>query len=181
VTSLNEEIAWLSCLRLVRSLTPPSSAEEKKCCISVVVNTLLLILTLVSGHWPRQTCGHCHFVLLLKVTGTPLCYSCCSSSVSHTNLQSISRIILLFWYWYRDSGYKRSGYASHSGGSGFKYRLGDPLSWLTLFVVFLSSSRQIPREYLQLGQDRFLPQPFQFIIHLQLDSTLFRMSYWNCR
>jgi hypothetical protein len=33
-------------------------------------------------------------------------------------------------------------------------------------VVSLSPSRKIPVQYLKLGQDRFLSQPFKFIIHL---------------
>jgi hypothetical protein len=55
--------------------------------------------------------------------------------------------------------------ASYSGGRGFKSRPGDQLFWLRFLVVFLSPSRQMPGYYLKLGHDRFLPHPFQFIVH----------------
>jgi hypothetical protein len=48
----------------------------------------------------------------------------------------------------------------------FKSRLGDGLSSLRFFVVFLSPSRQILGWYLSLGHSCFLSYPFEFIIHL---------------
>jgi hypothetical protein len=45
-------------------------------------------------------------------------------------------------------------------GSGFKSHPGDQVSWLRLFVVFLSHSRDMPGWYLELGHDRFLRYPF---------------------
>lgn len=38
-------------------------------------------------------------------------------------------------------------------------------SWLRLFVGFLCSSRHIPGYCFKLSHERFLPSPFQFIIH----------------
>jgi hypothetical protein len=44
------------------------------------------------------------------------------------------------------------------------------------FVVFLSSSKRIPDSPVKLGHDRFLPNPFQFIVHLSpYYSTLYRL------
>jgi hypothetical protein len=60
--------------------------------------------------------------------------------------------------------YEHSTPASYSGVLWFKSRPGDRLYWLRRFVVFISSSRQMGYN-LQLGYDRFLPRPFQFIIH----------------
>lgn len=56
--------------------------------------------------------------------------------------------------------------ASYLWVPGFKSRPRHRLCWLTIFVVSLSPSRKIPVQYLKLGQDRFLSQPFKFIIHL---------------
>jgi hypothetical protein len=48
------------------------------------------------------------------------------------------------------------------------------------FVVFLSTSRQMQEEYLELSHDRFLPHPFQLIIHLSaFYSTLYSLIYWK--
>jgi hypothetical protein len=43
-------------------------------------------------------------------------------------------------------------------------RTGDQLCSLRFFVVLLSPSRRVPAQYLSLGHDRFLQNPFQFII-----------------
>jgi hypothetical protein len=52
--------------------------------------------------------------------------------------------------------------------------------WLKFFVVFISPCRQILELYLQLGHGRFLPNLFQFIIHIStLHSTLYILSYWK--
>jgi hypothetical protein len=68
--------------------------------------------------------------------------------------------------------------ASYSGGPGFKRRPGDRLSWLRVFVVFLSPSRPTRESALKLGHDRFLPKPFQYVIHLlPLQSTLYSLSF----
>jgi hypothetical protein len=55
--------------------------------------------------------------------------------------------------------------ASYSGGSGFKSRPGDRLSWHRLLAVFICPSRQMLEWYLKLGYYSFLPHPFRFIIH----------------
>jgi hypothetical protein len=51
-------------------------------------------------------------------------------------------------------------------------------------IYFLVSNwqkrRQMQTLYLILGHDRFLPQPFQFVIHLSSShSTLYSLSYWE--
>jgi hypothetical protein len=47
-----------------------------------------------------------------------------------------------------------------------------------VFVVLLSLSRQIPEYYLKLGHDRFVTQPFRFIVHLSpFHSTIYGLSY----
>jgi hypothetical protein len=50
--------------------------------------------------------------------------------------------------------------ASYSGGPGFKSRLRRPDRF---FVVSLSPSRRISRQYFKIMPDRFLRDPFQFI------------------
>jgi hypothetical protein len=67
--------------------------------------------------------------------------------------------------------------ASYSGGPRFKCRPGNRLSWLRVLVVFLSLSRQIPGQYLKLGQDRFLPHHFQFIVHSHPFTRRCSLSY----
>jgi hypothetical protein len=67
--------------------------------------------------------------------------------------------------------------ASYSGGPRFKCRPGDRLSWLRVLVLFLSLSRQIPGQYLKLGQDRFLPHHFQFIVHSHPFTRRCSLSY----
>jgi hypothetical protein len=70
--------------------------------------------------------------------------------------------------------------ALYSGGPEFKSQPGDWLSWLRSFAVFLSPSRQMLGYYLKLYHDCFLPNPFQFIIHLSsFHSTLHSLRYWN--
>jgi hypothetical protein len=54
--------------------------------------------------------------------------------------------------------------ASYSRSPGFKSRYGDRLCWLRVFVV-LNPSSLVPGQYLKLDHDRFLPYPFQSIIH----------------
>jgi hypothetical protein len=60
----------------------------------------------------------------------------------------------------------RNTTASHSGSPGFKIRPGDRLPSLKLFLISLSPSTRMMGYYLKLGYDRFLPNPFQFIIYL---------------
>jgi hypothetical protein len=62
--------------------------------------------------------------------------------------------------------------ASYSGGPGFN--IGPETGYPDRFcVVSDRPSRQIPGQYLKLGQDRFRPQPFQFIIHLTLHCLIY--------
>jgi hypothetical protein len=69
--------------------------------------------------------------------------------------------------------------ASYSGCPWFKSRPGNSLSWLRLFMVFFSPSRQILGLYLKLGHDHFLIHPFQFIIHLSpIHYTLYILNHW---
>jgi hypothetical protein len=53
------------------------------------------------------------------------------------------------------------------GGPVFKYRPGYLVSWLMVFMVFLSPFRQTPGWYFRIGYDRFLPKLFNslFIQH----------------
>jgi hypothetical protein len=44
------------------------------------------------------------------------------------------------------------------------------------FVVFLSPTRRIPDSTLKLGHDRFLPNPFQFIIHLSPFHSIWKVN-----
>jgi hypothetical protein len=46
-------------------------------------------------------------------------------------------------------------------GSNFNLKI----TCLEGFVVFPSSSRLMPEQYLKVDHDHFLPHPFQFIIH----------------
>jgi hypothetical protein len=50
---------------------------------------------------------------------------------------------------------------------------------LRIFVVFLSSSKQVLRQYLQLSHDLFLLHPFQFMIQYQ--SKINSLNYWHRR
>jgi hypothetical protein len=69
--------------------------------------------------------------------------------------------------------------ASYSGRHEFKSRPADRLSWLRLFVFFLSPSRKISGYYLKLGHHRFLLNSYQFIIRLSIHLTLQSLSYWK--
>jgi hypothetical protein len=66
-----------------------------------------------------------------------------------------------------------------SGSVTFESPSEHRLSGLKFFVICLSPSRQLRGLYLVL--DRFLPRPFQFIIHWLLSylSTLYGLSYWH--
>jgi hypothetical protein len=55
---------------------------------------------------------------------------------------------------------------SYSRGSWFQYRMGHRLNSLRSFVVFLSHSRQIPVQWLDLIHALFLQIYFHFIIHV---------------
>jgi hypothetical protein len=61
---------------------------------------------------------------------------------------------------------------SYLGGSGFKSRPGDRLSWLRSSVV--SSVPPDECRISQLGHSRFLPNTFEFIIHV---SPFYSMPY----
>jgi hypothetical protein len=56
--------------------------------------------------------------------------------------------------------------ASHPEEPGFKYRLGNLLSWLGIFVTFLTIWKQISGQYLNLGHACFLANPFLLIDQL---------------
>jgi hypothetical protein len=43
--------------------------------------------------------------------------------------------------------------------------LGPETNYNEIFMVFLSPSRQLPKYYVKLGHDHFLPHPLQFIIN----------------
>jgi hypothetical protein len=60
----------------------------------------------------------------------------------------------------------------YSGGAHFESRL----SWLNCLMVFLSPLKKIPGYYLKLEHDRFLPHPFQFIIHYH--AIIWRYIAW---
>jgi hypothetical protein len=65
---------------------------------------------------------------------------------------------------------------SYSWGPIIKSRPGYRLSWQRIFVVFLSTFRQMPGEC----RNCFLPHNFQFIIHLSyFRSTLYILTYWR--
>jgi hypothetical protein len=65
---------------------------------------------------------------------------------------------------------------SHSGGARFEFRLGHQLSWLKIFMVFLSSSRQKSGYYL----DQATTASLQISIHLpSIHSTLPKASLNN--
>jgi hypothetical protein len=68
--------------------------------------------------------------------------------------------------------------ASYSGGPVFKSRPGDLLSWLRVFVVFLSPPGKYRDGTLKLGCHRFLPRHFQFIVHIS--SFIRRYTYSPC-
>jgi hypothetical protein len=60
----------------------------------------------------------------------------------------------------------RANYSDlYSRRSQFEYRTEYRLSWLLLFLDFLSRCRQTPEEDFKLWHGRFLPHYFQFIIH----------------
>jgi hypothetical protein len=54
--------------------------------------------------------------------------------------------------------------ASYSGGPGSESLLGCWLSWLRFFMIFLITLRQIPGQYLRLGNQHFFSRPFMCII-----------------
>jgi hypothetical protein len=68
--------------------------------------------------------------------------------------------------------------ASYSGGLGLEYRLGDRQSRLSWFSLVLSG--EFRDSTLKSVHDRFLTNPFQFIIHLPaFHSVLYNLSYWK--
>jgi hypothetical protein len=70
--------------------------------------------------------------------------------------------------------------ASYSGSSGFKSRPGNRLSWLKLSVGFLCPPGKFRESSIKLGLDRFLPNPFQFVLRLSsFHATLCSLSYWE--
>jgi hypothetical protein len=50
-------------------------------------------------------------------------------------------------------------------GTCSEFLLWHRLSWLRVFMLFLSLSRQIPRHYFNVGHGRFLAHAFQLIVH----------------
>jgi hypothetical protein len=84
------------------------------------------------------------------------------------------------WYWqWKSEDSERyipvfNATASYSGGPRVKSRLGNWLSWLWVFAVFLSPS--VP----YIGPLPLLLLPFQFIIHLSsFHSTLYMFKHWS--
>jgi hypothetical protein len=72
--------------------------------------------------------------------------------------------------------------ASYSGGLELKSRPGYRLSWLTFFVVFSVHVGELRDSSLKLVHDSFLPNSFQFIVHLSLfHSTVYSRSYGKKR
>jgi hypothetical protein len=70
--------------------------------------------------------------------------------------------------------------ASCPGGPGFNSQPGDRLSWLRVFVVFLSPSRRIPGYQLKIRPRPLPSNSFRFIIHLlPYHSTLYSLSNWK--
>jgi hypothetical protein len=70
--------------------------------------------------------------------------------------------------------------ASYAGVPGFKSRSGDQLSWLRIFHGFSQNQGQYLDCTMKLDNDRFLANPFQFIVHLSpFHSTLCSLSYWE--
>jgi hypothetical protein len=57
--------------------------------------------------------------------------------------------------------------ASYSGGPGLNSRSGDRVSWLMIFVVFISLARPIPGLYFRSDHDRFFPHPFKYYLIIQ--------------
>jgi hypothetical protein len=54
-----------------------------------------------------------------------------------------------------------------------------PANTLRYFVVFLSTTTQIPAQNITLDHDDFLPQPFQFIMHTHRSIRCCSLSYWQ--
>jgi hypothetical protein len=68
---------------------------------------------------------------------------------------------------------------SYSEGPGFKTRPEDRLSWLS-FSVSSVPPGECQDSALKFGHDRFLPNPFHFIILLApFHSTLYSLRYWK--
>jgi hypothetical protein len=95
-------------------------------------------------------------------------------SIAHTATQkyhrlfinvSLKEILFAFYLKYKIIETEHVGRVNRtpdscSDDSEFKCQLRDAF---LVFVVFLSSSRQTPRNYLEVGKDSFLLHPFQFI------------------
>jgi hypothetical protein len=105
-----------------------------------------------------------------------------SDSENETDL--VTTDVSVEWIWVRI----RSGRfirlvntpASYSGGTWLKFRSGDRLSWEMDFVVYVSPPSECRNISLKLGEDRFPPNPFHFIIHVPpFHSTLYILSYWK--
>jgi hypothetical protein len=71
-----------------------------------------------------------------------------------------------------------------SGGAWFEFWLGPQLSWRKYFVIFPQSIQANLGRVPQLGNSRFIPNPFQFIINLSVTavwSTILKVSWNNAR
>jgi hypothetical protein len=69
---------------------------------------------------------------------------------------------------------------SYSGGSGLESSHGHALYWLRFSVVSSVPPRECWDSTLQLGHGCFLPNPFQFIVHVwPFHSMLYSLSYWK--
>jgi hypothetical protein len=77
---------------------------------------------------------------------------------------------------------------SYSRCPSFKCRLNDRLSWLSFTVIFVRHSKQMPGYLFKFGHDRFLRNPFKFIMqpegpatgHLDTGFLGFTLSLSKC-
>jgi hypothetical protein len=111
----------------------------------------------------------------------------CLSRVDRT----LDARLFLKKYWYLDkqiniNKHSRScrickSFASYSERARIESRLWHRLSWLRYFVNFLSHSRKICGIVPRLGHYRFLPDPFQIIIHLSFILWRYVVELWRRR
>jgi hypothetical protein len=133
----------------------------------ILLHLITLILFLKSTNYGATHSGvfsgSCHFIPLIFRYSLHPDIRC----PQFVFVSAIKKVMFNLWSWnfIARRGRVVSSLASYSGGPGFKSRPGGRLPWLRVFMVFLSPSRQMLGQYLKLGHDRFLPHPFQFIVH----------------
>jgi hypothetical protein len=141
---------------------------------------------LIHDSWQRR---RTHFWLrtsVLKMEAVCFCEKLITTYKTKRRCNALNHNLLPSWKYQLSFTERRSlavnTPASYLGDPRLKTRPGNRVSWLSFHDFPLSLQANGRYRTLKLSHDRFLLNPFQFIVHLSLfHSTLYRssLSYWK--